>query len=318
MDGEQGAALIIPADFTAALVSDQSSTLLLYHDPTLTIGPGIVQSLVAQFVDGFSGTRIASDVTISQFSERGLPVDNSLHTEVTQLYTAWATSMGKDGNSEEPIGMAIRPPADTEPVENPVQGIMARIMAGMMIFFAFWTGANSALSILREDEEATLPRLFTTPTPRQTILGAKLIVCALTVAIEVVVLLVLSSLLFRIDWGPPAAVALASLGLVIITGGFGVFIISFLKNSRQAGGVMGGALTMLGMLGGLFTEGVPNIPAAFKTLNLITPHGWALKAWNASLGPGLGPELTLAFAVLLGLGLLFFVLGARKFSRRFA
>jgi len=318
LGGEQGAALIIPADFTTALISDKSSTLHLYHDPTLTIGAGIVRSLIAQFVDGFSGTRIASDVTISQFSGRGLPVDEGLHHQVAQEYTAWVTSMGEKGSGQDPIGLTIRTPADTEPVENPIQGIMARIMAGMMIFFAFWTGANSALSILREDEEATLPRLFTTPTSRQTILGAKMIVCALTVAIEVVVLLVLSSLLFRIEWGSPASIALASVGLVVITAGFGVFLISFLKSSRQAGGVMGGALTMLGMLGGLFTEGIQNIPAAFKTLNLVTPHGWALKAWNASLGPGVGPDLLLAFAVLVGLGALFFALGARKFSRRFA
>jgi ABC-2 type transport system permease protein len=318
MAGEQGAALVIPADFTQALISDKTSTLALYHDPTLTIGPGIVRSLVAQFVDGFSGTQIAADVTASQFAKRNLPVDDSLHAQVTQAYAAWATSVGEEGNSGDAIGLTTRPPADAKPVEDPMQGIMARIMAGMMIFFAFWTGANSALSILREDEESTLSRLFTTPTSRRTILAGKMILCALTVAIEVVVLLVLSGLLFKISWGSPLAVLLAAIGLVVVTAGFGVFIISFLKNSRQAGGVMGGALTMLAMLGGLFTEGIQNIPSAFKTLNLATPHGWALKAWNAALGPGAGPELFLSFAVLLALGALFFILGARKFSRRFA
>jgi ABC-2 type transport system permease protein len=237
--------------------------------------------------------------------------------QVTQEYSSWATSTGDKG-SGSPLGLKIRPLANTTPAADPGQAIMARIMAGMMIFFAFWTGANSALSILREDEEATLPRLFTTPTSRRTILAAKMLVCVLTVAIELTVLLALSSLLFQIDWGSPASIVLAAVGSVIITGGFGVFIISFLKSSRQAGGVMGGVLTMLGMLGGLFTEGVPNLPSALKTLNLITPHGWTLKAWNASLGPGVGSDLLLSFGVLVLLGGLFFFLGAGKFARRFA
>ncbi len=33
-----------------------------------------------------------------------------------------------------------------------------------MIFYAFFTGTSTAQSILKEEEERTLPRLFTTPT----------------------------------------------------------------------------------------------------------------------------------------------------------
>ena len=40
-------------------------------------------------------------------------------------------------------------------------------MGGMMIFYAFFTGASTGQTILQEEEEGTLPRLFTTPTPQR-------------------------------------------------------------------------------------------------------------------------------------------------------
>lgn len=52
--------------------------------------------------------------------------------------------------------------------------MMGLTMAGQMIFFAFFTGGNSMMSILREDEEGTLARLFTTPTDRTNILMGKI------------------------------------------------------------------------------------------------------------------------------------------------
>ena len=46
-------------------------------------------------------------------------------------------------------------------------------MGGMTIFYAFFTGTSTAQTILREDEDGTLPRLFTTPTSQATVLGGK-------------------------------------------------------------------------------------------------------------------------------------------------
>ena len=54
--------------------------------------------------------------------------------------------------------------------ENMLLNILGPIMGGMMVFYAFSTGTSTAQSILREEEERTLPRLFTTPTSQATIL----------------------------------------------------------------------------------------------------------------------------------------------------
>ncbi len=79
--------------------------------------------------------------------------------------------------------------------------MIALIMSGQLIFFCFYTGAITAQSILQEDEEGTLPRLFTTPTSRSTILGGKFTAVFITALIQVVALMAVSGLLFRIRWG---------------------------------------------------------------------------------------------------------------------
>jgi ABC-2 type transport system permease protein len=196
--------------------------------------------------------------------------------------------------------------------------MIGRIMAGMMIYFAFFMGALSAESIIREDEEGTLERLFTTPTSQAAILGGKFTAVVLALIVQVVILLVAARLIFGIGWGEPLTVGLITLGLIVVAAGFGVFLMSFVKTTRQTGPIMGGILTVTGLLGGLFISGVPNLPEAFDTVRLSMPQGWALHAWELTLdGAGVG-QVLVPVAVLLSLGALFFGIGVILFRKRFA
>jgi ABC-type multidrug transport system permease subunit len=93
---------------------------------------------------------------------------------------------------------------------------------------------------------------------------------------------------------------------------------SFVRSTRQTGPILGGVLTLTGMLGGLFTQGIPNMPELFEVVNLVVPQGWALHAWDLAL-EGASPAGVLGpVAALLGMGVLFFAVGAVLFRRRFA
>jgi len=97
-----------------------------------------------------------------------------------------------------------------------------------------------------------------------------------------------------------------------------MLLMSFVKSTRQSGPVVGGVLTVFGMAGGLFTTGFQKLPAAYETINLLTPHGWALRGWKAVLAGGGLSEVLLPTLVTLGMGVVFFVVGALVFRRRFA
>jgi ABC-2 type transport system permease protein len=191
------------------------------------------------------------------------------------------------------------------------------MMAGQMVFFAFFTGTYSMMSILREDEEGTLARLFTTPVERTSILAGKFLSVFLSVAVQGVVLIVAARYAFGIHWGEPMAVILALAGQVIVSTGLGVLLISFVKTTQQAGPVLGGGLTALGMLGGLFTSGL-SMPEAFTRLAIFTPQGWVIKAWNIVLIGQPLSELMTSFIVLMVMGIVMFVIGAMMFRKRFA
>jgi ABC-2 type transport system permease protein len=195
--------------------------------------------------------------------------------------------------------------------------LMGGVMAGMLIFFVFFTGANAAQSILREDEEGTLARLFTTPVSRTAILGGKFLAVFVTIAVQAVVLVIVSALLFKIDWGQPLSLGLVLLGVTIAAAGFGVCLVSFVKGLRQSGPLIGGVLAVTGMLGGLFTSGV-QMPAAFETVNLVMPQGWAFRGLKLALdGAGFGLVLT-PVLVSVAIGAALFAIGAFRFRRRYA
>jgi ABC-2 type transport system permease protein len=195
---------------------------------------------------------------------------------------------------------------------------MGLTMAGQMIFFAFFTGAYSMMSILTEQEEGTLARLFTTPTDRTAILAGKLLAVFLTVIVQGIFLMIFARFVFRVDWGQPGSMALALLGQVIAASGLGVLLISVVKNTNQGGPMLGGGLSVLGMLGGLFTVAVPNLPAFLSQISRFTPQGWVLEGWKLSLAGQSPASLLVPFAVMTAMGVLMFVLGTLKFRRRLA
>ena len=142
-----------------------------------------------------------------------------------------------------------RPKNDAEESQNLLLSIIGPIMGGMMVFYAFFTGTSTAQSILKEEEERTLPRLFTTPTPQATILTGKLLSVFMTVCTQVIVLLIAAHLIFGIQWGDLWSVVLMAAGIIFSASSFGIFVNSFLKNTKQGGVIFGGVLTVTGMVG---------------------------------------------------------------------
>ena len=314
---EADVAVVMPADLSAvAFTAGGGTRITLYQDPTLTIGPAIVKGLIGNFLDGFSGSKIAAEVTAELFDGRGLQADSSTAQSVVSQYAEWAQQMGQlRAGGQHPLIEVQEPPRGAAPT-NQLADLAGKILAGQLVFFSFFTAASSAQSIITEEEQKTLPRLFTTPTPRTAILTGKFVATFALVLGQAVVLAVASALLFRVRWGQPVTFALVLLGLVAVSTGFGLFLMSFVKTSRQAGPIMGAVLTVLGMAGGLFSAGMDVVPRAFETVALLTPHGWAMRGWKLSLA-GAGPgEVLLPVAVLLVMGIAFFALGAMSFRRR--
>jgi ABC-2 type transport system permease protein len=317
---EADVAVIIPADLSAAVFDPQGhAEVEVYHDPTLTIGPGIVKALVTQFIDALTGSKIAAGVAYEQLAARGETADATVLQNVATQYGEWSASLASEQGASALL--TVQSPAGGEEKANLALSIVSGVMTGMMVFYAFYTGAASALSILQEEESGTLPRLFTTPTPMSTILGGKLVAVFALVIVQVVVLMAFSSLIFKTEWGAPGPLALAAAGLVILAASFGIFIMSWLKDTRQAGVVIGGVMTVLGMVGisSVFTGSVPGAGGGIaQILPLLTPQGWAMRAWQLVMDGGTVGDVLLPFGVMTAMTVVLFSIGVLRFRKRFA
>lgn len=307
-------AVIIPPGFTAAVLDPEGSMEVeLYKDPTLSLGPGIVEGIVRQVVDGFAGAKIAANVAHHQLE--GL--DAASLGLVAMEYGNWLAELEQ---GQQAALLDVEPlTAEGQETDLRIQLVATNMMA-MMVFFVFFTAAASTLTILHEEESGTLARLFSTPTQLWSILGGKLVAGLVTVTLQVTTLVALTSLVLKINWGSAGDVLLVGVASVIVAGGFGTLVTSLMKDTRQSGLVYGGALTICGMIGMMrvFTATMPNAPQAIDVVSRLVPQGWAVYAWQLLLDGGGTREILLPVAVMLALGAAFFVIGVLKFRNRFA
>lgn len=316
---EIGAAVIIPKSFTEQYLAGQGDAeVVILQDPTLSIGPTVVRDMVASLLDGVAGGGVAYRVVQERAATTGQELDAASLPGLIARYAEWYADFQRAlFHTPDKAALVVTPPTAQNEADTPMQTMLGMILAGQIIFFSFFTGAYAMQSILQEAEEGTLPRLFTTPTNRTAILSGKFLGVFCMVVIQAVVLLALGRLIFNVHWGSPLAVGMTVVGQMIAVVGLAVLLVSFIKTSRQAGPIFGGALTALGAISGLFTTNI-NMPPAFVAMGNFTPQGWALRAWKLTLDGQPAIELLLPFIVMTALGLVMFVIGANQFRRRFA
>jgi ABC-2 type transport system permease protein len=316
-------AVIIPPDFTAATEEPGHATrVLLYHHPDSGIGARVVKVMVSDFVDSFAGAKIAVHVASHQLEDQNLTLGAAGAEAVAQAYVAWvqssvgaAADQPRQPGASQPI-LNTRPPA-AKAAASQATLFLGPVMSGLMVFFMFFTGAAAAMSILYEEQDGTLARLFSTPTPQSVILGGKFLAVVVTLLLQAIVLMAASALLFKIRWGQPASVALLTCGVVVAAAGFGILIMSFIRSTRQAGPVIGVVITLTGLLAGLMPTGDPSQPPPWEKFTLALPQGWAQHGWRLILAGG-GPADVLApFLVLVAFGGVCFAAGASLFRRRY-
>lgn len=105
--------------------------------------------------------------------------------------------------------------------------------------------------------------------------------------------------------------------MIVIASGFGIVVIAFLKNTRQAFLVIGGIVILTSTAGGTMTTTFSNLPPIFKTINLLTPQGWALQTWEVTMRGGSLGELMTPFLVTLAIAQIFYLIGGIQMRQRF-
>jgi len=314
-DGKSAAAVVIPPDFSGVVLGTSSTApktaVEVYENPTQEIGGAITESIVGQALLGFNGARAAA------VAASGLATANGDGERAGELAQQAAEKYLQDGGAAAGVSVAQRAPRLPGGESTKDVGVTGTILAGMMVFFMFFGANNVARTIQDEDRAGTLPRLFTTPTPRQTILSGKFSSVFVTVTVQAVILLIAGRFIFSIDWGRLDAVAALTLVAAAVATGLALLLISLVRTPAQAGAIGAGVYLVLALVGGNFT-GTAAAGGTYAGIQKLTPNGWLLQGWDAVMRGGGLADIVPNLLVPLAFAVAFFAVAVLRFRKRYA
>jgi len=313
--GEADVAVIIPPGLTAALMGDGSAAaeVQVYKDPALSVGPAIVTAVVDSVVQSLDGARAAALTSAQLAASLGVTDPAALSEVATKAAEAFAHRV----ETGAPVALEERSPVTpgAEAAKRP--NVASQVLIGMMVFFMLFGAATPARSILDEHRQGTLSRLFTTPTPRSTILGGKYVSVFVVVLVQSIILLLAGWFLLGAEWGEWGPVIVLALCGALIAASLGLVTVSFAKTPGQAGAASAAIFVFLGLISGNFV-GTANIGGTFATVRRISPLGWLLEGWGNVLYGGSWASIALPVGAVLAYALVFFAVATYFFRRRYA
>jgi len=313
-------AVIIPKEFTNAVFSSNGTAKVrLYQDPTLHFSPMVVEEVIRQIIDGFNRSKIILGVTLENLTTEGLVDNEETAQQVIDAYlTENPAGKAQGGKASASAMVDVQSPDEEKDNETIFTRIFSSMIVSLMAFYVFYTGVSTLNSVLTEEEHGTLQRMISTPTRYREILGGKFVAAMVLVSVQMGVMILLGKYAFDVNWGRPLDFVLMFLGTVLSASTFGVFLVSWAKTKKQAGFLLGGLVTLMGILGmipsisgGGAQSGVPAILAH------LVPQGWVTYGFIAVQHGEPLARIAGFFLVLLAWSVMFFVIGVMRFKRRY-
>jgi ABC-2 type transport system permease protein len=318
--GKRNLVLHFPADFSAALENAldaadvATTTVRLIADPAT---PGQVIAPIQGTVQG-----LIERNALTALAPRGLDylfqaIAPDTPRERQQQFrdrAGLALADGFLGGAEGRLPVALERAAPSAMPIRQFPDTYQQNVPGYTIYGIFWIVSALAGAVLVERRDGTFRRLLAAPLPRGVMLFGKLAPYYLINLAQLAVMFGASSLLFGMKLGDsPAGLIVVCLAAAAAATGLGVLVAGLARTEAQIGGLTTLLLLTVSALGGCF---VPRftMPEWLRTAGLITPHAWALDAFQDLFVRGYGLAEVLPKVGVLGLfALAFFAIGVWRF-----
>ncbi|NIK59123.1 ABC transporter permease [Kribbella shirazensis] len=256
-DGAAGAALVIPAGFSAAAVGDEPIGLRVLADPDEPL-----QAEVA---------RAVADAYVTQLNAGRLSVHTALAAGVPR-------SRG-DELAAAVAGLRLPESLESRPTGHRQLTTASYYAPAMGIMFVLFAIGFTARSYFIEGRSGTLERIGAAPLRRGTVLLGKSLAVFVYSVVSLGTLAVVSSVAFDARWGPllPAAALIVAMSTVLVA--LTTLVVAVARTERQADGFATIITFVLLLLGGNFVL-ISQAPEALRRLALLTPNGWALRGFT--------------------------------------
>ena len=290
--GDLSAAVVIPKGFSEAVTSGQSRPITVLASVDSSIAEQVARSLAESFTAQIEAVQLSVESAV----RAGAPV-------------ASVGTLAAQASAVRLPEQTVTQPAGTQALTG-----TSYYAPAMGIFFMFFAIGFGARGFFLERTGGTLERLTAAPIGPGTILAGKSLATFVYGVASLGTVAVVTSLVFGASWGPPLVVLALILAMALTMVGLTALVITVARTERQSEGFASMLTFGLVLLGGNFVF-VGGAPQLVRTLALLTPNGWALRAftdlaggaaWTAAVVPLMA---ILAFA--LGTGALAFLLRRR-------
>jgi len=308
------AAVIIPTGFTESIIpsagqidASPAVQLVIYNNPTRPTSAGVVKTILEEFVNRLEVGRVGGTVIVTQLVTKGLISPAQVAAVAVQMGQQQVKSLDENSVIKLNSNVASESTVNFNP--------LAYIAPAMALMFLMYTVSNGGRTLLVERNQGTLPRLLVSPTGSAQVLGGKIFGIYLTGVVQMLILIVGSTLLFRLQWGDPLAVFVLVLAAVFGASGWGMLITSLAKRPGQISAIGSALMLTFGVLGGSFVN-LEVMPTWVQFVSKITPNAWGLDGFSTlALGGGLGLIIKPILGLLV-MGLVLFTISLALFNRR--
>ncbi|MBI3742286.1 MAG: ABC transporter permease [Chloroflexi bacterium] len=314
-NGRRVGAVIIPRGFGEMLARGETARVIVLQDPAqanmANVVMGVATGVIAQVL-GDEAARRGADAFFKSLESvlKQLPPQAQSQFDLKKIQdeSVQATRHAAENSlvKIETASVAARR------VETP--GVYEQNVPGMSVMFLFFIVNYVASSILTEKRAGTFRRLMVAPISKPAILAGKLIPNFLMGVIQLTVMFTIGHFVFGMKLGNDLfALALISAAVALAATGLGILVAAVARSEEQIGGLTTLVILTLCALGGTMVP-LFVMPDFMQTLARITPHAWALLAYQDVIVRGLGTLQVLPnVTVLLGFAGIFFALALWKF-----
>lgn len=310
---EAVAALLIPSGFSTSVIpqtgelpSGDVLQLQLYTDGESIYSIGVVRTIIETFISEMESSSASYSVAISKMLTEGLISPEQLPAMLATLSTITETDSSFQKNYEIV--------SNNTTMESKNVSYLAMIAPGMALMFLMYNVTAGGVSFLLERRKFTLQRNLVSPTQGYQIIFGKSMGIFLRGFAQVLILVLTSTLLFKLNWGNWLAVLVLIAFSVYGALGWGMFLTSFLKTPAQVSNAGSAIGLLFGLLGGGFIP-ITALPEWLKTISRVSPNSWGSQGFNILAAGGTLGDLRWVLLALFVMGTLLLTLASLYFRR---
>jgi ABC-type Na+ efflux pump permease subunit len=310
-EGTTEAAIIIPTDFAGQIDRNEPVSIVLLAQqqvPGQTIIEQAVLSAIQNVEGASSAARTGTDLLLEMFMDQ--PEFEDREKVKTGIY-ARASAYWRDRPAR--ITLAFSTVEGVGPAGIDLQDGLGQSVPGMGSMFVMFTVFGGMVTLIREREDWTLQRLIMMPIGRSQLLGGK-ITGRFTLGMVQYLIVFAVGIAAGIYFGSDhLTIILVMLSFTLCVTALSFAIGSRLDNAAQASGLSLLLSITLAPLGGAWWP-LEIAPEFMQVIGHLSPVAWAMDAFHILIYQGGSfTDVWVSIAVLLGMSLVFFILGIRQF-----